>query len=106
MSQQVPKQQHDWRVVDADEASVAHLAERIALKLSQGDVIALTGDLGAGKTTSARALIRAVLGDAEAEVPSPTFSLVQTYSSPRLELAHLDLYRLAGDDDLIEIGFD
>jgi tRNA threonylcarbamoyl adenosine modification protein YjeE len=106
MSQQVPKQQHDWRVVDADEASVAHLAERIALKLAQGDVIALSGDLGAGKTTFARALIRAVLGDAEAEVPSPTFSLVQTYSSPRLELAHLDLYRLGGDDDLIEIGFD
>ena len=106
MSQQVPKQQHDWRVVDADEASVARLAERIALKLSQADVIALTGDLGAGKTTFARALIRAVLGDPEAEVPSPTFSLVQTYSSPRLELAHLDLYRLAGDDDLIEIGFD
>ncbi|MCC7252888.1 tRNA (adenosine(37)-N6)-threonylcarbamoyltransferase complex ATPase subunit type 1 TsaE [Hyphomicrobium sp.] len=106
MSRQAPKQQHDWRVVDADEATVVRLAERIALKLARGDVIALSGDLGAGKTTFARALIRAVLGDQDAEIPSPTFSLVQTYATPRLELAHLDLYRIAGDDDLIELGFD
>lgn len=106
MSPPVPKQQHDWRVVDADEAAVVRLAERIALKLATGDVIALSGDLGAGKTTFARALIRAALGEPDAEIPSPTFSLVQTYASPRLELAHLDLYRIAGDDDLIELGFD
>lgn len=106
MSPPEPKQQQDWRVVDADEAAVVRLAERLALKLAAGDVIALSGDLGAGKTTFARALIRAALGDPGAEVPSPTFSLVQTYASPRLELAHLDLYRLAGEDDLIELGFD
>jgi len=106
MSPPEPKQQQDWRVVDADEAAVGRLAERIALKLAAGDVIALAGDLGAGKTTFARALIRAALGDPGAEIPSPTFSLVQTYTSPRLELAHLDLYRLAGDDDLLELGFD
>ncbi len=106
MSPPAPKQQHDWRVVDADEAAVVCLAERIALKLAAGDVIALSGDLGAGKTTFARALIRAALGDPDAEIPSPTFSLVQTYTSPRLELAHLDLYRITGDDDLIELGFD
>jgi tRNA threonylcarbamoyl adenosine modification protein YjeE len=103
---QPPNPQHDWRVVDAGEAAVVRLAERIALKLAVGDVIALSGDLGAGKTTFARALIRALLGNAEAEIPSPTFSLVQTYTAPRLELAHLDLYRIAGDDDLIELGFD
>jgi tRNA threonylcarbamoyl adenosine modification protein YjeE len=104
--QQIPIQPHDWRVVDAGESAVVRLAERIALKLAVGDVVALSGDLGAGKTTFARALIRALLGDAEAEIPSPTFSLVQTYSAPRFELAHLDLYRISSDDDLVELGLD
>jgi tRNA threonylcarbamoyl adenosine modification protein YjeE len=107
MSRPIPKQQQqDWRVPDADEAAVTRLAERVALKIAAGDVVALSGDLGAGKTTFARALIRAVLADRGAEIPSPTFSLVQTYAAPRLELAHLDLYRLSGDDDLVELGFD
>src|SRR5262245_38592837 len=101
--QQIPIQPHDWHVVDVGESAVVRLAERIALKLAVGDVVALSGDLGAGKTTFARALIRAMLGDPEAEIPSPTFSLVQTYSPPRLELAHLDLYRISGDDDLVEL---
>jgi len=101
-----PPKHHDWRVTDADESAVVRLAERVALKLAAGDVVALHGDLGAGKTTFARALIRAVLCDAEAEIPSPTFSLVQTYSSPRFELAHLDLYRLTSEDELIELGLD
>lgn len=105
MSPQAPMQ-HEWRVADADEAHVARLAERIALKLAAGDVVGLSGGLGAGKTTFARALIRAVLTDPAAEIPSPTFSLVQTYASPRLELAHLDLYRLASEDDLAELGLD
>ncbi len=106
MSRPIANQQQDWRVPDADEAGVTRLAERVALKIAAGDVVALSGDLGAGKTTFARALIRAVLGNRVAEIPSPTFSLVQTYAAPRLELAHLDLYRLAGDDDLVELGFD
>ena len=107
MSRPIPKQQQqDWRVPDADEAGITRLAERVALKIAVGDVVALSGDLGAGKTTFARALIRAVLADRGAEIPSPTFSLVQTYAAPRLELAHLDLYRLSGDDDLVELGFD
>ncbi len=100
------KMSHDWHVAEASEAALCRLAERLALKLAPGDTIALSGELGAGKTTFARALIRALLGDAEAEVPSPTFSLVQTYDTPRLSLAHLDLYRLSGEDETAELGIE
>ncbi|NJO23958.1 MAG: hypothetical protein HC868_14805 [Sphingomonadales bacterium] len=62
----------DW-TRDLDEAGVVRLAELLALKIGPGDVIALSGDLGAGKTTLARALIGAVVRDGNAEVPSPTF---------------------------------
>ncbi len=105
MPPQTPMQ-YEWRVTDADEPSLVRLAQRLALKIAVGDIVALRGDLGAGKTTFARALIRAVLGDPDAEIPSPTFSLVQTYVAPRLELAHLDLYRLSSEDELIELGLD
>jgi len=95
-----------WTVESVDEARLARLAELIALKVRAGDLITLTGDLGAGKTTLARAFIRAMLADPEAEVPSPTFTLVQPYATPRLDVAHFDLYRLASGDELDEIGFD
>ncbi len=96
----------DWTATQVDEAVLGRLAERIALKLRPADTIALHGELGAGKTTFARALIRAMLSDANAEVPSPTFSLVQTYDTPRLRLAHLDLYRLGHADEAMELGTD
>lgn len=89
----------------ADEAATIRLGEDLAVKLAPGDVIALRGDLGAGKTTLARALIRAVADDATLEVPSPTFTLVQTYGG-RVPIGHFDLYRLGGPDELDEIGFD
>lgn len=95
-----------WRLVGVDEAGMARLAEVIALKLKAGDALLLGGDLGAGKTTFARALIRALLAEPEAEVPSPTFPIVQPYVSARLSIAHFDLYRLAGPDELAEVGFD
>ncbi len=95
-----------WIVESVDEARLARLAELIALKVRAGDLITLTGDLGAGKTTFARAFIRAMLDNPEAEVPSPTFTLVQPYATPRLDVAHFDLYRLASGDELDEIGFD
>jgi tRNA threonylcarbamoyl adenosine modification protein YjeE len=88
-----------------DEAAVARLAEFIALKLRPGDAILLHGDLGLGKTTFARALIRSLLADPDAEVPSPTFGVVQPYETPRMSLAHFDLYRLSGPDELEELGF-
>jgi len=106
MSPQQPSISHEWRVADAGEDAVRRLAERIALKVAVGDLVALHGDLGAGKTTFARAFVRAVLADPEAEVPSPTFSLVQVYAAERLEIAHCDLYRLAGEDELAELGLD
>lgn len=91
---------------EASESDVRRLAELIALKLTRGDTIALSGDLGSGKTTFARALVRAVLADPAAEVPSPTFSLVQAYDAPRLALAHLDLYRITSADETAELGAD
>jgi tRNA threonylcarbamoyl adenosine modification protein YjeE len=79
---------------ELDEAGSRRLAELLALKIGPGDAVALSGDLGAGKTTLARALIGALLGGSEAEVPSPTFSLHQTYATPRLTVSHFDFYRL------------
>ena len=88
------------------EAATLRLAEDLAAILKPGDCLCLDGDLGAGKTTLARALIRAVADSPALEVPSPTFTLVQSYETDRLTIHHFDLYRLAGPDELFEIGFD
>lgn len=88
----------------ADEDASRTLGEDIAAILAPGDVIALEGDLGMGKTTLARAVIRALAGDPALEVPSPTFTLVQAYPA-RLPAQHFDLYRLSSPDELEELGF-
>lgn len=89
----------------ADEADTVRLGEELALVVKPGDAIALVGDLGAGKSTLARALIRAIADDAELEVPSPTFTIVQSYAL-RFPVAHLDLYRLSDVSELDELGID
>lgn len=78
----------------------------LAVALERGDVVALSGDLGAGKSTFARALIRHLAGNPKLEVPSPTFTLVQAYDLPQFPLVHADLYRVADPDELIELGLD
>ena len=88
------------------ERATARFAAEIALALEPGDLVTLSGDLGAGKTTFARALIRYLAGDQSIEVPSPTFTLMQTYELPRFVLVHADFYRLSGAAELGELGFD
>lgn len=90
----------------ANEAATSQLAMDIAAALEPGDLITLSGDLGAGKTTFTRALIRHLADDPALEVPSPTFTLLQTYDLPRFPVVHADLYRIAGAGELAEIGFD
>ena len=87
-----------------DLAATDALAARIAASIAIGDAIALQGDLGAGKTTLARAILRA-LGVTE-NVPSPTFTLVQSYDTSRLTVRHFDLYRIVDSSELDELGID
>lgn len=91
-----------------DAAATSRLAERIAPLLRPGDVLLLEGPIGAGKTHFARALIQARLaaeGLAE-DVPSPTFTLVQTYLAGGVEIWHADLYRLSQLDEIAELGLE
>jgi tRNA threonylcarbamoyladenosine biosynthesis protein TsaE len=93
-----------------DEEATLALGGRLGRLVRAGDVIALHGDLGAGKTTLARGLIRAAVGP-DVEAPSPTFTLLQTYdgrdvAGGHLDLFHFDLYRLENPDDVFELGWD
>ncbi|MBA4208617.1 MAG: tRNA (adenosine(37)-N6)-threonylcarbamoyltransferase complex ATPase subunit type 1 TsaE [Parvibaculum sp.] len=89
-----------------DEAATRALGQALAARLRIGDLILLRGDLGAGKTALARALVQAHLATfgIEEDVPSPTFTLVQTYESPDLLIAHVDLYRIEDASELRELG--
>ena len=88
----------------ANETATAQLMADLALLTGPGDVITLSGDLGAGKTAAARAMIRYFAGDDALEVPSPTFTLAQTYELPSFPLVHADLYRINDASELEEIG--
>jgi len=89
-----------------DEHATRRLAIDIANTVEPGDLVTLSGDLGAGKTTLARTLIRYLADDPALEVPSPTFTLMQLYELPQFPLVHVDLYRLSGPAELAELGFD
>jgi tRNA threonylcarbamoyladenosine biosynthesis protein TsaE len=90
----------------ADEAATTRLAGCLAPRLGAGDCLLLSGDIGAGKTSFARALIRARLGHPREDVPSPSFTLVQTYDAGDVVIWHVDLYRLSGPDGALELGLD
>ncbi len=95
---------HQTRRLHSPE-DTTEFASRLAPRLSDGDTILLEGALGSGKSHFARALIRARLGRHE-DVPSPTYTLVQTYTAETVEIWHADLYRLGSEDDIIELGLD
>lgn len=88
-----------------DETATARFAARVAAQAREGDIIALRGDLGAGKTSFARAFIRAC-GNVAEDVPSPTFTLVQVYQSTAATIWHFDLYRLSAAADAWELGIE
>ena len=93
--------------LDLPDLSATHaLAARLAGLLRAGDAVLLEGPLGAGKSELARAVLRAAAGDPALEVPSPTFTLVQSYDLPAGPAHHFDLYRLDGPDGLDELGWD
>src|SRR6478736_8055252 len=86
-----------------NEVATAYLMADLALLVGPGDVITLSGDLGAGKTAAARAMIRYLANDPMLEVPSPTFTLAQSYDLP-FPIVHADLYRINDAAELEEIG--
>jgi N-acetylmuramate 1-kinase len=100
----VPTKSASHAFTELDEAGLLRLAQMLALGLRAGDTLALHGDLGAGKTTFARAMVRAFMGDADLEVISPTFSMLQTYEGARGRIEHYDLYRLNDASEAEELG--
>jgi len=94
------------RLTLSDEAATQALAARLAAKARPGDVLLLSGPLGAGKTSFARAFIRACAGQSGLEIPSPTFTLLQAYETPLGLISHYDLWRLTGPRALEELGWD
>jgi tRNA threonylcarbamoyl adenosine modification protein YjeE len=95
-----------FTVALANEQATERLVTDVAGALEPGDLVTLSGDLGAGKTTFARAMIRYLADNPDIPVPSPTFTLIQTYDLPKHPVVHADLYRLEGPGELAELGFD
>lgn len=94
----------DMRLFSVEQTQ--QVAQQLAKLLQLGDCVALSGEMGAGKSTFARALIRALAGDEALDVPSPTFALLQPYDTPVGAVFHYDLWRLSGPDELYELSWD
>jgi tRNA threonylcarbamoyladenosine biosynthesis protein TsaE len=90
----------------ADEAATEQLGAQLAARLKPHDVVGLKGPLGSGKTTLARAILRTAAGDPGLIVPSPTFTLVEVYETPRGTFWHFDLYRLDNPQQVFELGWE
>jgi tRNA threonylcarbamoyladenosine biosynthesis protein TsaE len=88
------------------EADTIHLAEICARDIQPHDILLLEGDLGSGKSFFTRALIRSVLQDSSLIVPSPTFTLLQTYEGPKGPVFHYDLYRLKDPEEIFDLGWE
>lgn len=101
-----PPQMAKWQLELPDEAATIELAAEVAGWIKPGDLITLSGHLGAGKTTFARALIRILARDADLEVPSPTFTLMQLYEGAGYPIVHADLYRIAKPQEMVELGWE
>jgi tRNA threonylcarbamoyl adenosine modification protein YjeE len=95
-----------WEIVVPDELATRELARDLAFAIASGDVIAIGGELGSGKSALARAIIRTLAGDENLEVPSPTFTLMQVYDLPRFAVVHADLYRVNTLAELAELGWE
>jgi N-acetylmuramate 1-kinase len=95
-----------WRAELPNEAATQGLAREVAALVGADDLVTLSGELGAGKTTFARALIRRLTGDPELEAPSPTFTLRQIYDTEAFPIVHADLYRVKDPSELAELGWD
>lgn len=88
----------------SDDDATARFGAELATSLKPGDIVSLEGDLGAGKTAMARAILRALANDPTLEVPSPTFAIIQPYDTPVGPVLHADLYRLADATEADELG--
>ncbi len=95
-----------WPVELPDEAATTAFARRVARLLGPDQLLTLSGDLGSGKTTFARALIRQLCGDPGLDVPSPTFTLMQVYEGAAFPIVHADLYRIRDAGELAELGWE
>ncbi|WP_244510439.1 tRNA (adenosine(37)-N6)-threonylcarbamoyltransferase complex ATPase subunit type 1 TsaE [Microvirga guangxiensis] len=95
-----------WIVTLPDHEATEDFARKLAEELKAGDLVTLSGGLGSGKTTFARALVRTLANEPELEVPSPTFTLMQVYDGPLCPIVHADFYRLSGGYELVELGWE